>query len=73
MAVPIDDSRSTPTIPIALRRRGPETRLVIAGPDGVQPATEPDPALVKAVAQAYGWWQKIVAGTHPTVRQLASN
>jgi site-specific DNA recombinase len=71
-AAPIDDSRCAITIPMVLRRRGPETRLVMAGSGGMLPTPEPDPVLAKAVAQAHRWWQAIEAGSHPTVRELAA-
>lgn len=56
--------------PINLRRRGLETKLVLDGPGGEKPG-EPDPALVKMIANAHQWWEDLVAGRFPSVRALA--
>jgi DNA invertase Pin-like site-specific DNA recombinase len=57
-------------IPIKLRRRGVETKLIIdaAGDSG---DAEPDPALVKMIANAHRWWEDLVANRFPTMRALA--
>jgi transposase len=44
---------------IVLRRRGPEVRLIIEGPGACEP--EPDPALIKALAQAHRSWGDLLA------------
>ena len=51
-----------------LRRRGVETRLVI---EGEKAGPEPDPALIKALAQAHRWWGDLVEQRYGTVRELA--
>jgi hypothetical protein len=39
-------------------------------PGGEQPG-EPDPALIKMIANAHQWWEDLVAGRFPTMRALA--
>jgi DNA invertase Pin-like site-specific DNA recombinase len=50
-------------------RRGQELKLVIpaAGP----PEPEPDPALIKALAQAHRWWRDLQACRYATLGDLA--
>src|SRR5712691_3287137 len=57
--------------PIALRRRGVETRLIIDSPDSQDAPRQPDAALIKIVAQARRWWDDIVAQRFHTIRALA--
>lgn len=57
------------TQPVALRRRGSETKLIVEG-EG-QPDPEPDPALVKALAQAHRWWGDLLDRRYATMRELA--
>ena len=54
---------------IALRRRGPEVRLVIDGAGAREP--EVDPALVKAVAHAHRWWTDLLNERFATIREIA--
>jgi len=54
---------------LVLAQRGPETRLIIAG-EGAR-APEPDPALIKALAQAHRWWGDLLHGRYGTMRDLA--
>jgi site-specific DNA recombinase len=51
-----------------LRRRGIETRLII---EGEEAGPEPDPALIKALAQAHRWWGDLVEQRYGTMRALA--
>jgi hypothetical protein len=57
--------------PVALRRRGVETRLAIDSSDSRDVPRQPDFVLIKVVAQARRWWDDIVAQRFPTVRALA--
>jgi site-specific DNA recombinase len=57
-------------IPTKLRRRGVETKLIVESPDASSTA-EPDPALVKMIANAHQWWDDLVAHRFPTLRALA--
>jgi DNA invertase Pin-like site-specific DNA recombinase len=65
-----DQTAITVVLPIKLRRRGLETKLVLDGPGGEKPG-EPDPALVKMIANAHQWWEDLVSGRFPTMRALA--
>ena len=57
-------------IPIKLRRRGVETKLIIDAPDSSEVA-EPDPALIKMIANAHQWWEDLVAHRYSTMRALS--
>jgi hypothetical protein len=56
-------------LPVAFRRRGVETKLVIA--DERDPSPVPDPGLIKAVAQAHAWFAEMRKGEACSVRDLA--
>jgi DNA invertase Pin-like site-specific DNA recombinase len=58
-------------IPIALARRGLETKLIIDAPGGDQDPRKPNPVLVKLIANAHRWWRDLVTGRYPTTRALA--
>jgi hypothetical protein len=57
-------------LPIKLRRRGLETKLILDAPGGEKPG-EPDPTLVKMIANAHQWWDDLVEHRFPTMRELA--
>jgi hypothetical protein len=57
-------------IPMALRRRGIETKIVIAGPDGVQ-LPNPDPALIRAVARGHRWYDDLNSQRYHSMYALA--
>lgn len=65
-----DQAAITVVLPIKSRRRGLETKLILDAPGGEKPG-EPDPALVKMIANAHQWWEDLVSGRIPTVRALA--
>ena len=56
-------------IPIALRRRGVETKLVLTQDGHAQP--EPDRTLIRALARARRWMAELIDGEHPSVEALA--
>jgi len=58
------------SVTVHLKRRGMEAKLIVDR-DGVRPITSPDPALIKAVAKAHTWNQKLIAGEARSVRALA--
>lgn len=60
---------TTITVPFTLRRRGVETRLVIAGPDTEQ--RHPDPGLCRLIAQARLWFDQLASGKAASVRIIA--
>jgi hypothetical protein len=49
------DLRNTRLIPVQLKRRGIETRLIIPGEPTAVPRS--DPALLRALARGYHWFQ----------------
>jgi site-specific DNA recombinase len=58
------------TVPVALRRRGVETKLILEPTDGASPLN-PDSTLIKLIAQAHQWREDILAGRFSTMRSLA--
>ncbi len=56
-------------VPMQVKRRGVEMRLVIDGPGPA--AAKADPALLKAIARARGWFDDLVAGRAPSLSALA--
>lgn len=69
MSDPVPEDFSI-TIPVTLRRRGVETKLIIEPPDGGL-RLDPDPTLIKLMAQAHQWREDILAARFPTMRSLA--
>jgi len=53
-------------VPLRMKRRGVETRIVIAAGDDLP--RKVDPALLKAVARSRGWFEELASGS---VRSLA--
>jgi DNA invertase Pin-like site-specific DNA recombinase len=67
----IGDQTTVPiSLPIKLRRRGLEMKLILDAPGGEKPR-EPDPALIKMIANAHQWWADLVAQRFPTMRARA--
>jgi len=62
--------RVTRLVPLQMRRRGIETRLVLPGEAIAVPRT--DPALLRALARGYQWFGELVAGTAVSTRQIAA-
>ena len=58
----------TRNIPMTIRRRGVEMRLVI---DGGGPAPKADPALLKSIARARGWFDDLVTGRVASITAIA--
>ena len=58
----------TRIIPLQVKRRGCEMRLVI---DSAPPSPQADPALVKAIARARRWFGDLANGTVPSLAALA--
>ena len=61
--------RMTRLVPLQMRRRGVETRLVLPG-EG--PASRTDPALLRALARGYQWFGELAAGTAVSTTQIAA-
>ena len=62
--------RMTRFVPLQMRRRGVETRLVLPGEAVVAPRT--DPALLRALAHGYQWFGELAAGTAVSTKQIAA-
>ncbi len=62
--------RMTRLVPLQMRRRGVETRLVLPGEAVVAPRT--DPALLRALARGYQWFGELAAGTAVSTKQIAA-
>ena len=69
-AVPENGAVMQLTSPIKMKRRGPELRLIIPG--NQQPETSPVPALVKAVARAHEWAERIYSGEISRIEDLVA-
>ena len=61
--------RMTRLVPLQIRRRGIETRLVLPGEAVVAPRT--DPALLRALARGYQWFGELAAGRAASAKQIA--
>ncbi len=59
----------TRLVPLQLKRRGVELRLVIGGEAGRAPRG--DPALLKAVARGYRWFNELVSGQAASAAEIA--
>lgn len=58
------------TIPAQIQRRGQEMRFVVES-SGSQPARQPDPALIKAVARAQRWFEDLTRGHAASLHEIA--
>ena len=56
-------------IPIEMKRRGVEIRLVIEGEAARAP--RPDPALLKAIARGHRWFHELASGRTASIREIA--
>ncbi len=61
--------RMTRLIPMQMKRRGVETRLVIPG-EAIVPART-DPALLRMLARGYRWFGELASGKVSSTRQIA--
>jgi site-specific DNA recombinase len=58
------------TIEAKRKRFGGEIHLMIS-PDSSEPVRHPRPALIKAVARSYGWYEKVLGGRVADIKALA--
>jgi hypothetical protein len=56
-------------IPVQVRRRGVEAKLIIAGTQGRPPV--PDGGLIAVITDAHRWIEELASGTARSVRDLA--
>ncbi len=59
----------TRLLPVQMKRRGVETRLVVPGE--ITSSVRSDPALLRAVARAYCWFTALASGKALSTRQIA--
>ena len=60
----------TRLVPMLMKRRGVETRLVIPGEAVTVPRS--DPALLRALARSYQWFVELSSGKAVSVKQIAA-
>ena len=70
-----DGRTVTVRIPMSIRRRG--GRKLVLAPDGTTdtwaaPCRRIDNAMVKALARAFRWREKLENGTHATIAEIAA-
>ena len=58
-------------IALRMKRRGVEMRLIIGSADA--PPRKPDPALLKAIARAHGWFEELASGRAASLAAIASH
>lgn len=58
----------TYTVPVAMKRRGVEMRLVITNDDSVRK----DPTLIRTIALAHAWWSELLHGKVKTCAEIAA-
>ncbi len=58
-------------VPLTMKRRGVETRIVIAA--GNEPPRRVDPALLKALARARVWFDELASGRVRSLAEVARN
>ncbi|WP_439604253.1 recombinase family protein [Shinella sp.] len=71
---PAPESRLNPIriqVPIAIKRRGVETRMVLA--NGTAPAPQIDPALIHLLARAHTYLVKLTDGSGRNLTQIAAD
>ncbi len=56
------------TMPMLMRRRGNEQKLVIHS--GEPPQSAADPALIKVIGRAMRWWEMLKSGKAKTVKEV---
>jgi site-specific DNA recombinase len=66
---PAANLKITQVIPLQIKRRGVETRLVIPG--AIASTTRTDPALLRVVARAHRWFNEIASGAVTSTSQIA--
>ena len=57
--------------PISIRRRGVESRLVLAQEDSVAGSGRSDPALIKAIVRGRRWFDQMASGEATSISELA--
>ena len=58
--------------PMAIRRRGVEMRLVLAGAGDTRTG-KPDPILIRAISRAQAWYEGLTDGRHGSIGAIAAD
>ena len=61
---------TTIDLPLRLKKRGVEARLLIGG--DANPVPKPDPVLVKLIASAYRWHDQLASGAATSITEIAA-
>jgi hypothetical protein len=72
--LPVDDIEHASVVmelPVTFKRRGVETKIVIAGEENA--ASTPDPALINAVTSAHRWFADLKTGKAQSIKHLAES
>ena len=56
------------TVPVEFKRRGVETKLILA--PGLAARPKPQPALIKAISEAHSWFADLRSGRIASIREL---
>lgn len=67
---PEAEARFRLEVPVQMKRRGAEMRLVLG--DARDSEAMPDPVLIKIVAQGHGWFEELRSGKCPSVGDLVA-
>jgi len=59
-------------LPLTMKRRGVEMRLVIEGPNDKKRPTRADPALVKLIVRARKWFDMLASGKVKSIAEMAA-
>jgi DNA invertase Pin-like site-specific DNA recombinase len=65
------DSAIELTAPVAFKRRGVETKLVLPGLAPPKHSSSCDPALIKAIARGRAWFEELATGRARSLQELA--
>lgn len=68
--LPSDPTRYSIDVPARLKRCGGASRLIIAG-DDFQDEQESDPALIKVLSRAHGWFNRLAVGNAQSAAEIA--
>lgn len=66
-----DDTSVVIDLPVTFKRRGVETKIVIAGEENA--VSTPDPALINAVTSAHRWFADLKTGKAQSIKHLAES
>ena len=65
--IPVTLERS---VPVLMRRRGVERRIIIGGPQ-TKPMAKPNASLIHAVGRGLKWWRQLASGEAKSIADIA--